>query len=336
VTDTPPVIDGTVKVGDTWPAEAYIDHTYIAGGKNEGDIPTTDVYMMFDILTDYPYNQYNKPEGYTPDDEVGYYLYIGIKAIDGYEIEMDGNWVVIDWDQDGIIDFADHNGNSAEGDDPYSTVYAWRCGQGVEWKIPYIDEFNGYCQSEVDILIHIQIITPDDKSVTTTFPGRGGKGKFKCTTICPEEETDPEPPEPSGYGIRTIGFWKHQFNRAFGYKRGYVHIDSDTLLSYLAAIRDRSVIFEEEVALANQVDALEVLELRGKHSMFDRCVQQLLAVWLNYVSGNEFNQYSESLEVLILDTEAALLTLLDDDPTNDADIEVFKDLCDAMNNSGYE
>jgi hypothetical protein len=122
-TNDPPVIDGVVEVGLTWPVEAFIGHTYIAN--QGGGIITADVYLLFDNLAGYTRVD-NAPLGYGPEDEQGYYFYIGIKAAGGYTINDDGAWVVIDWDQDGIIDFADHNGNSAGSgkNQGYSTQFA--------------------------------------------------------------------------------------------------------------------------------------------------------------------------------------------------------------------
>jgi hypothetical protein len=341
-TDYPPVIDGTVKVGDTWPAISFIGHTYIAGGNDVGDIITTDVYMLMDNVIDgeYPYDKNTPTPGYSADYETGYYLYIGVKAVDGYKIADDGNWLVIDWDQDGWIDFTDNNGNSAnKGQGGYSTEYAWT-EDGVEWKIPYMDQVFGQCCSRANILIHIEIVLPcsGGETETTTFPGRGGSGPFMSTTICVFELLEPDPPTPNGPGLRTIGFWKHQFNTALGHKNGHNHIDYATLAYYLWLINNnpdyQSMIPDYDDM--NLDDALGLLELKGKHTMYEKAVQQLLATWLNYVSGSEVadldndGTFETNLLDVIMDTEAALL---DGDPAND---EQYKDLCDAVNNSGPE
>jgi hypothetical protein len=335
-TNYPPIIDGVVQVGVTWPAGSFIGHTYIAGGASVGDIPTTDVYMLFDNLAGYPYNAGNPPAGYSAADEVGYYLYIGVDALPGYSMHTDGHWLAIDWDQDGIIDFTDNNGNSAEaGRGGYSTQYA-RTDSGVEWAIPYIDEFNGICQSPLYIIVHIEIVEPSGGTETTTFPGRGGSGPFKSTELCPWEEIEPEPPEPGDWGIRTIGFWKHQLRCALGICNGHQHVPTENLIEYLEYISANSQIPELQDMGGDMTAALALLELTGPHPMYDRAVQQLLATWLNYVSGNEmWDSDGDGIDdtYIIHTIMWAEAGLLDGDPTND---EVIKDTLDALNNSGDE
>jgi hypothetical protein len=333
-TNYPPVIDGIVEVGVTWPAESFIDHTYIAGGNDVGDIPTTDVYILFDNLDGYA----SPPTGYGPEDEQGYYLYIGIKALDGYQIHTDGHWLVIDWDQDGVIDFADNNGNSAGSgaNQGYSTQYA-RTDEGVEWAIPYLDDFSdGICMSPFYILVHIEIYIPCTTYETTTFPGRGGSGPFESTELCPWEEIEPEPPEPGDWGLRTIGFWKHQLRCALGISNGHQHVPTDQLTDYISYISATSQIPELQDMGGDMTAALALLELHGKHPMYDRAVQQLLGTWLNYVSGNEMwdSDGDDVDDTDILDTILwAEDILLNGDP---ADHEIVKDTLDALNNSGDE
>jgi hypothetical protein len=332
-TDYPPVIDGIVQVDVTWPAESFIGHTYIAGGNDVGDIPTTDVYMLFDNLAGYV----SPPTGYGSADEQGYYLYIGVKALEGYSIHTDGHWLQIDWDQDGQVDFQDNNGNSANpGQGGYSTQFAMT-DEGVEWAIPYLDDFSeGICQSPLYIFVHIEIVEPDGGTETTTFPGRGGSGPFLCTEICPWELIEPEPPEPGEWGIRTIGFWKHQLRCALGICNGHQHVPTENLVDYLYYISAHSQIPELQDMGGDMTAALALLELTGPHPMYDRAVQQLLATWLNYVSGNEMwdSDGDDVDDTYIIDTiNWAEAGLLDGDPANDEEI---KDTLDALNNSGDE
>jgi hypothetical protein len=334
-TDTPPYIDGVVNVGLTWPVESWIGHTYIA--QQGGGIATTDVYLLFDDLTGYTRTDV-PPAGYGPEDEQGYYFYIGIKALNGYTIHPDGNWVVIDWDLNDTIDFDDHNGNSVNRLN-YSTDFAWT-STGVEWAIPYIDDYYGVCQSPFRITIHIEIVKPGNGGTeTTTFPDRPPKmkGSFLSTEICVGDMFSPEPPEPGEWGIRTIGFWKHQFNTALGLNKGHQHVPTENLLFYLTEIYTQSQIPELQDMDTDMFAALAILELRGKHSMKERGIQQLLATWLNYVSGNEVWDHDgnsttpgESIMGVILQAEAAFL---DSDPTND---EYWKDYLDTLNNSGTD
>jgi hypothetical protein len=333
-TNDPPVIDGVVEVGLTWPVEAFIGHTYIAN--QGGGIPTTDVYMLFDNLAGY-----TNPDGFDPEDEQGYYFYIGIKALEGYSIDIEGNWLVIDWDQDGIIDFADHNGNSAGSgnNQGYSTQYARTCGQGVEWAIPYLDDFDGICQSPFYITIHIEIVLPcGGGTETTTFPDRP-PGPFLSTEICVGDQISPEPPEPGEWGIRTIGFWKHQFNTALGYKNGHNHVPYENLQYYVSVIASESTVPELQALDADLMEALAILELKGKHTMYDKAVQQLLATWLNFVSDGdqEVSVDGDDIPDMLLSEAIEQIELIITNPNATHDeLEYAKNMADNINNSGEE
>ncbi|ODS35925.1 MAG: hypothetical protein A7315_04995 [Candidatus Altiarchaeales archaeon WOR_SM1_79] len=335
---TAPLIDGVVEVGNTWPTQTFIDYMYVTGKPESTKV--AEVYMMFDILSGYSRVD-NPPTGYGPEDEQGYYFYIGIRPLSGYSIPTGdpGAWLYIDWDQDGYIDLKDNNGNSANAPNGYSTDFAYTAS-GIEWAIPYIDDFFGVCQSPFDILVHSDIIMPDGngggKQETSTFPDRP-PGPFQSTTICPGDMISPEPPEPGEWGIRTIGFWKHQFNIATGVHKGYQHVPTQSLLYYLNEISTNSQIPELQDMDTDMTAALALLELRGKHEMYDRAVQQLLGTWLNYVSGNEqwdsdgdgdIDVDDEYLIDVILWAEDILLY---GDP---ADHEMVKDYLDMLNNSG--
>jgi hypothetical protein len=334
-TNTPPVVDGIVQVGLTWPSEAFIGHTYIAN--KPAGIPTTDVYLLFDNLAGYTRVD-NSPTGYGPEDEQGYYFYIGVKAIDGYTIDVEGSWVVIDWDQDDLIDFDDHNGNSAKGKPPrYSTQYA-RTANGVEWAIPYIDDFVGVCQSPFYITVHIEIVLPGGGSTdTTTFPERP-PGHFLSTEICVGDLISPEPPEdPGEWGLRTIGFWKHQFNTALGLKKGHQHVPTESLVYFLEEISTNTGI--NDLKDLDLFGALAILELRGPHTMYEKAVQQLLATWLNFVSDGDqlVDTNGDTVpDTLLSEAISIVEDILNDPNSTHQDLEYAKDLCDTINNSGDE
>jgi hypothetical protein len=302
--------------------------------------------LLFDDLTGYtkkddpPLNNYGSEDEVEKTPGVPYYFYIGIKPINGYKIAtggQSGSWLVIDWDQDLKIDFDDHNGNSAGSgkNQGYSTQFAQTPDGGVEWAIPYLDEYEGICQSPFWITIHIEIVLPGScQTETTTFPDRP-PGKFLSAEICVGDLVKPEePPEPGEWGIRTIGFWKHQFNTALGIQKGHQHVPTADLLYYLGEVSSQSTIPELQLMDSDMLTALALLELRGKHVMYDRAVQQLLATWLNYVSGNDMWDSDgdgipdENLIDVITWAEAMLL---DGDPTNDEEV---KDYLDKLNNSG--
>jgi hypothetical protein len=117
------------------------------------------------------------------------------------------------------------------------------------------------------------------------------------------------------------------------------HVPTNDLVYYLDQISFQSEIYELQEMDSSMYDALALLELRGKHPMYDRAVQQLLATWLNYVSGNEQwdsdgdGDIDADDEYLIDVIEWAENMLNDGDPTNDEDV---KDYLDTLNNSGDE
>jgi hypothetical protein len=338
----PPIIDGVVQVDVTWPSQMYIGVMQVRDPPDNIDV--AEVYMMFDDLTGYSRVD-NLPLGFGPEDEQGYYFYIGIKPLPGFSIKAGdpGAWLRIDWDQDGYIDFRDNNGNSATKGPPphYTTQFAYTAN-GVEWAIPYIDKLNGVCCSPFDIIVHVDIVFPENmcgRTDTATFPGERPDGPFQSTTICVGEKIEPEPPEPGDWGIRTIGFWKHQLRCALGINKGHQHVPTATLRYYLNQISSGSTIDELIDMDSSMVEALALLELRGKHPMYDRAVQQLLATWLNYVSGNEQwdsdgDDDIDADDEYLIDVIVWAENLLNDgDPTNDEEV---KDKLDELNNSGDE
>jgi hypothetical protein len=332
-TTVPPTIDGTVYVPGSWPGMTFVGYMWIRNPPD--DVMVAEVYAQIDWLSD-PLNPYVEPASYDAADWTGFYLYIGIKALPGFTIGDEGNFVLIDWDQDGTVDFADHNGNSVNpGLGGYPTLYG-HTDYGTEWAIPYFDDYSlGPCESPFDIMLHIEATGDGYTAETATYPQRD-KGPFLSTTWCPWELIEPEPPEPGDYGLRTIGFWKHQLRCALGICTGHQHVPTDELIAALAYISGASTIPELQDMGTDMAAALALLELKGQHPMYDRAVQQLLAVWLNYAFGETHADldgdgvFETSLWQVIQDTEAALL---DGDPTND---EYYKDLCDAVNNSGPE
>ncbi len=333
-TVNPPNIDGTVDVPGTWPTESLVGYMWVTGQPSSTQV--AEVYALLDWLEN-PNNPYVEPASYAADDWTGFYLYIAIKALPGYTIEA-SNEVLIDWDQDGKVDFSDHNGNSqAAGQGGYYMTQFAHTASGTEWAVPYMDEYLGMCESPFDIYVHCDVSGGDENYdwETATFPDRP-PGRKLSTTFCPWEFIGPEPPEPGEGYLRTIGFWKHQFNVALGNHKGYQHVPTNDLLYYLSEISSQSSIPELQDMDMDMTAALALLELRGPHEMYDRAVQQLLGVWLNYVSGTTHADLDgdgvaeTSLWDVIQETEAALL---DGDPDND---EYYKDLCDEVNNSGDE
>jgi hypothetical protein len=141
---------------------------------------------------------------------------------------------------------------------------------------------------------------------------------------------------PGNWDIRTIGFWKHQFNCALGNKKkAHQHVPTEALEAYLAEMVATSTVpkLQETDTLE---EALAVLMTKNNADMYDKAVTQLLATWMNYLSGNDMwdsdgdGDTDSSIMDTILWAEAGLLDL---DPDNDEDI---KDTLDMLNNSGDE
>jgi hypothetical protein len=141
---------------------------------------------------------------------------------------------------------------------------------------------------------------------------------------------------PSGWGLRTIGFWKHQFNCALGNKKNaYQHVPTEFLEAYLAEMSATSTVPELQDTDTLE-EALAILKTKNNADMYDKTVTQLLAAWMNYLSGSEMWDSDDNgwPETPIIDTiMEAEAGLLDGDPDND---EEFKDTLDMLNNSGEE
>jgi uncharacterized protein YciU (UPF0263 family) len=141
---------------------------------------------------------------------------------------------------------------------------------------------------------------------------------------------------PGNWNIRTIGFWKHQFNCALGNKKNaYQHVPTEALLAYLAEMVATSTVPKLQETDTLQ-EAYDILMTKNNADMYDKAVTQLLATWMNYLSGNDMwdSDGDGEADTDILDTilwaEAGLVDL---DPDNDEDI---KDVLDMLNNSGDE
>jgi hypothetical protein len=138
------------------------------------------------------------------------------------------------------------------------------------------------------------------------------------------------------FGLRTIGYWKHQFSCALGNKRkAYQHIPTEHLEDFIEFIADSSQIPELK-DMDELQDALDILDYKGKKDMYKSALRQLLAAWLNYAAGSRSwdsdGDGTEDTDLMdtILWAEDALLY---GDPANYEDV---KDLLDECNNSGPE
>jgi hypothetical protein len=318
-TTTPPTLDGIVNVGSTWQTWAYVGSAYVATSTT----PLADVYGCVEV------------------DSGGNYinLWIGMKVLaPNYLVPTDGQWLYIDWDKDDVLDYRDHTGwDTTDGADTAS---------GVEWCIPWgqvrvnprdtpyqMDPADvGQC---FNIFLHLEVYFPDGSSDTATFPGRPNAGPFMSTTWCVRGPAPP-PPTGDGWGLRTIGFWKHQLRCALG-APGHQHVPTSNLNSYLSTIDAGTTV--PELKGLNLRSALMLLELRGKHDMKDRAIQQLLAAWLNLASDGD--QLVDTDGDGTADTMLSIYityaeSIITDPDTTHAQMEAVKDTLDAINNSGTE
>jgi len=128
---------------------------------------------------------------------------------------------------------------------------------------------------------------------------------------------------------RTIGFWKHQFQVALGQIKGKAQVDPDTLEAYLNQINSSSAVFTFTGTRTEKFQtALKILTPPNRSSMEAKLKAQLLALWLNYVSGwtNGYKIDGMTAEEIIEGSENALTTPIP------AEYEYWKDLCDRFNN----
>jgi hypothetical protein len=374
VTYTPPTLDGVVHVGSEWPTVTFVGQSKIRDSPSSYT-PTADVYAVVEVgtsLTDFEF------------------LWIGMDMLDGFYLHPDnGNWLLIDWDQDGTVDVEDTIGQT------YS--YGEATAAGVEWCIPWNTAHTSNKEDETpitedieeccfNIYVHLQVYWWDDGEQTetsrwpeggidnngdgdTTDPGDDhdgdgllnsedddddndgvpddedntpfgdptGGGAFDSTTLCPDKEVPPEdPPEGDGWGLRTIGFWKHQLRCALG-ANGHQHVPTGDLMYYLDEIDELSEI--DEYTEMSLQDALDLLELRGKHSMYDKAVQQFLATMLNYVSDGDQpvdTDWDGTQDMDLSEAIDMIESILTDPNPSDEDLEWAKEAADSINNFGDE
>jgi outer membrane protein assembly factor BamB len=133
---------------------------------------------------------------------------------------------------------------------------------------------------------------------------------------------------PPRFEPRTIGYWKHQCNVS---SPSGEHVGMPQ--SFIDAIRSRSAVFSN---LTTPKQACDILWAEYKGDMMGMAKRQLLALWLNVVSGFVDPTVQIDLPKLtnattvggaILDTENTILT-----HTDKPSLERVKDLCDSINN----
>jgi hypothetical protein len=272
--------------------------------------------------------------------EIHWLLEITVTNTEDWDwVENDGMWNIVVTDTLGAgIGIVDNNLGTPEFD-PYSitpgTTFAYTENGAIEftWTV-------GYLGPDETATLIIEIFT-------LGFSGPGcyeiNAGAtltldryFPCT-VYKEVQALAAPicvRAPDGWGIRTIGFWKHQFNVALGNKKGNQHVPTESLEAYLAEMSANTIV--PELMNLDLEGALAIFKTKNNADMYDKAVMQLLGTWMNYLSGNgmwdsDGDGVSESS---VLDAiNWAEDGLVNGSPDNYEDI---KDLLDELNNSGDE
>jgi hypothetical protein len=316
-TTSPPILDGIVNVGSTWQSSQWVGGARVA--MNNTDV--ADVYMVVEVDI----------------EDVFQYLWIGVKPISPYTFKpTEGQWLRIDWDRDGKLDYEDHTGwgvtDGADTTGGAEWMIPWGKNRVNPGQTPFIMDptLVGSC---FDILIHLEL-WKDGSSISVTFPPRPNPkpGEFLSTTFC--VQFSPPPDDGDDWGIRSMGFWKHQLRTALG-SPGHQHVPTDNLTTYLDQIDQNSEVPELQGLTLR--DALMLLEIEGLNSdMYSKVVQQLLALWFNYLSDGDQMVDKDNdgtndtlLSTLIDDIEDILL----DPNSSKQDLEKAKNWADTVNNS---
>jgi hypothetical protein len=129
---------------------------------------------------------------------------------------------------------------------------------------------------------------------------------------------------------RTIGFWKNQFSESLC-KSGRPQIPAATLLTYLNQISTQSPVFEFTGTQTQKFQqALNILSPAINSNMEAKLKAQLLALWLNYMSGwtGGYKYGGKTAEQIIQGSENALLN------HQTGNYEYWKNMCDGFNNLG--
>jgi hypothetical protein len=370
VTYTPPTLDGVVNVGTEWPAETYVGQSKIRDSASSYT-PTANVYAVVEVGTsdtDYeflwigmdmidPYYlhpgngqwlliDWDRDGTVDIEDHTGWTDTFGNDTAGGVEwcipwnherVHSGDTPTLISTDQECCFDIYIHlqvwwpDGNGGEDTDTSRWPEGGIDNNGDGDTTDPGDDHDGDGVLNVNDTDDDNDGIPDDED-NTPFGDPTGGGGFDSTTLCPDTPITP-PDNVTGWGLRTIGFWKHQLRCALG-ANGHQHVPTDNLTTYLTQIGLATNIPElKDLSLQ---EALMVLELRGKHPMYDRGVQQLLATWLNLQSDGDQMVDTDGdgitdmmLSDAIEDIESELL-----DP--DGDHEWAKDTADIINNSGDE
>lgn len=319
-TDTPPVLDGVVNVGSSWESSQLVGGAYIAMQTSS----VADVFMVVEVDS---LDQFQ-------------YLWIGVKPISPYFLKAtNGQWLHIDWDQDGKLDYEDHTGWGVT--DGADTAY------GAEWMIPWgqarlnpgqtpytmDSDLIGY---SFDIMIHVEVWDDTGDSNSATYPNRPIPipGEFNSTTII--VQLGPSNGDDDDNGIRSKGFWKHQMRTAFG-RPGHQHVPTDNLTTYLDNIDQNSDVSELQGLRIR--DALMILEIETPKDMYSKAVAQLLALWLNlYHSGDQMvdTDGDNTTDMNLSDAIDYIEDILTDPAPLKKDLEEAKNMADIINNSGED
>jgi hypothetical protein len=131
---------------------------------------------------------------------------------------------------------------------------------------------------------------------------------------------------------RTIGFWKNQFSEALC-KNGKPQVPAATLLTYLNQISSQTTLscFKFTGTQTQKFQqALNILSPSISSNMEAKLKAQLLALWLNYMTGwtGGYKYGGKTAQQIIQGSENALLN------HQTSQYESWKNLCDGFNNLG--
>jgi hypothetical protein len=140
-TMSPPILDGVIKSSENWNTNDHIGNACVAKDPN----PVAKVYMTVEIDSNGTYQN----------------LWIGIDMNSSLYLDPgNGQWLRIDWDQDGVLDYEDHTGwNESDGKDSSSGsewMIPWGTVRVNPSKTPYQMNFS-LIENEFDILIHLEV-----------------------------------------------------------------------------------------------------------------------------------------------------------------------------------
>ncbi len=280
----------------------------------------------------------------------------GVTALnwDGSILWTNTNWTyfyhsptLVDANGDGILDVV-------QGDSRAHTIIAYRGTDGAElwhtilpnttWSQAALISADIDCDGTIEILVGsdsgLFALESSTGAINWLFPAYKVRGEPWVSDIDGDRKAEIlfgagdrkmyvlDQMPPPRFDPRTIGYWKHQCEISAP-KGDHVGMQQ----AFINAIRSQSRVFAN---LGTVKEACDTLWDNYAHDMAGRAKQQLLALWLNVVSGFVDLNVPINLPKLtsattvggaILDAEDIILT-----HTDKPSLERAKDICDSLNN----